>query len=370
MSERSILFIGDYSSIHLRLLISKMKDKYPHFRLDVLDVSGKPVSHCNSIDNLYRFEYLYKYDWIVKRFKSIAWFVTVAIWYFRRKDKNKYNSLQLHYVSTFHIYSKLFYKLCSLKQTAVVWGSDLYKCDNPSALTKIVKYLGNVNCSTGEVKKRLEEIVFSNNTHVNITNIRFGVMGLEHLSGHFKKENKNKNKNKIKVVLGYNASENQQHLEIINSLRKFKFDNCEFVLPMGYGKSELYMNKVRCLLADSELKYKIIEEHLNETQMVELIRSTDVFVQLQKTDVLSAAMQEQLYAGNYVITGNWLPYSVLDDKGIFYDKIQDTKEIGVKLEKIIKNKSYQLSKDKIEHNKKIIWDLSSFDKVISDWAFL
>ncbi len=49
-------------------------------------------------------------------------------------------------------------------------------------------------------------------------------------------------------------------------------------------------------------------------------------IQLQATDSFSSSMRETLYAGNIVITGDWLPYGTLDEKGVFMLKVSSVEE--------------------------------------------
>ena len=73
-------------------------------------------------------------------------------------------------------------------------------------------------------------------------------------------------------------------------------------------------------------------------------------------------MQEHLYAENIVITGDWLPYNTLDERGVFMLKVSSVDEVGEKLVYALNN--LEQLKKKCERNSQIIWKLSSWEKNI------
>jgi len=88
-------------------------------------------------------------------------------------------------------------------------------------------------------------------------------------------------------------------------------------------------------------------------------------VYLPTSDQLSGSMQECLYAGNIVITGDWLPYRILEEQGIFMLKISSVDEVGEKL--IYSLNHLKKLKESCKGNSQIIWNMSSWDKNINDW---
>jgi len=45
-------------------------------------------------------------------------------------------------------------------------------------------------------------------------------------------------------------------------------------------------------------------------------------------DRIIVTVQEYLYAENIVITGDWLPYDTLDERGVFMLKVSSVEEVG------------------------------------------
>ena len=63
----------------------------------------------------------------------------------------------------------------------------------------------------------------------------------------------------------------------------------------------------------------------NETAMFR--KACDALIQVQDTDVLSGSMLEHLYAGNAVVTGDWLPYGKLIAFGVLCRSLWTVKSI-------------------------------------------
>jgi glycosyltransferase involved in cell wall biosynthesis len=66
------------------------------------------------------------------------------------------------------------------------------------------------------------------------------------------------------------------------------------------------------------VSYSMLERFLTKKEVARLRMASDVMVLMQTTDQLSASLQEHLYAGSVVIAGDWLPYVVFENEGIFF----------------------------------------------------
>lgn len=141
------------------------------------------------------------------------------------------------------------------------------------------------------------------------------------------------------ITCGYNASPNQQHIEIINALTNARSipERHLVVVPLTYGGNTGYKQEVREILSKSGLNYRTIDTFLPDRDIAMWRKASDIFIQVQKTDALSGSMQESLFCGNIVITGAWLPYDVLKEKGIAFFEVSNVKEITTKLDFIISN---------------------------------
>ncbi len=177
--------------------------------------------------------------------------------------------------------------------------------------------------------------------------------------------------NSFVITCGYNASPGQQHEAIISSLQKIKErlpPNYVLIFPLGSGGTTHYRENITTCLDNSGLNSRLILKFLSEDDLAHLRIGTDVMIQVQKTDQLSGAMQEHLFAGNSVITGSWLPYEVFDKLGLKYWKVDSPEQIGEMALKVIA----ELDNDKqsTKMNAEKIWNLSSWDANAAKWANL
>jgi len=131
-----------------------------------------------------------------------------------------------------------------------------------------------------------------------------------------------KAKGKIVTTCGYNASKGQQHYVIISALQKLPKttkDKIFVFFPMTYGSPDNnYINDIEKLLRKTEIPFYIFRETLSDDNLSKLRLQTDIVLNIQVTDALSASITEHLYAGNILIAGEWLPYSIFSDYGIKY----------------------------------------------------
>jgi len=154
--------------------------------------------------------------------------------------------------------------------------------------------------------------------------------------------------NKI-IFLGTNASANEQHLKIIDSLeqleQKGSINTSEIILifPLTYSESRNYdQDKSRIITyAKQKLKdYKCIflTTYLPAEEYLALLKGSDIFVNMRKSDQLAASMIEALYTGRIVITGKWLPYSSFIAKNkLKIAEINDVSELSYELQEILNN---------------------------------
>ncbi len=168
--------------------------------------------------------------------------------------------------------------------------------------------------------------------------------------------------NKI-VTVGYNADPGQQHINIINQLSKYEWKNCIFIFPLTYPKNTDYVNEIESLLKSTRLSYFILDKFLLCDQIAALRLVSNVFIQLQISDCLSASTQEHLYAGSRVITGKWLPYTTLVKAGVQFTSISSLGELVDCLNQIIEDDNQEL----VINNRKAIAALSSWNSVIDEW---
>ena len=85
----------------------------------------------------------------------------------------------------------------------------------------------------------------------------------------------------------------------------------------------------------SGLKYVILKDFLDFSEMARLWLSIDVFINAQTTDAMSASLFECIYAGVYVLNAKWLKYKELENANITLDGFERFEEIPQKIAEIL-----------------------------------
>lgn len=172
--------------------------------------------------------------------------------------------------------------------------------------------------------------------------------------------------NKDMIVVGYNRAKTQNHIGIINSIIQAGIDRNKYyiVIPWTYAYSSVrYYRKLKKLLNTSGYEYRFLTTFMNEKEVAYLRKLTYVMVQVQKTDSMSASMMETLYAGNIVVTGDWLPYGDFLESGLNIVTVGSVKEVGG----IIKTMHSKMNDGKVKENREIIHKMCSWEMNICKW---
>ena len=170
------------------------------------------------------------------------------------------------------------------------------------------------------------------------------------------------------LVCGYSAAALMQHEHMIDALTRIedKLKPFKVIFPMTYGwRGEEIRTRVRNKLQSTSLDWTILEDYMNTGQVHTLRLATDIFINLPETDQLAASLMEHLTAGNVVITGTWLPYQYLKDKGIYFVSIDNLAELPTVLSEVIENLDYH--RHKSEFNRDIILKMMSWDNIKLSW---
>lgn len=242
------------------------------------------------------------------------------------------------------------------------WGSDFYKA-SPSKKKKIkkaIKSIQKITCTNPQLASEISSCFQLDKNEVQV---------IPYVSSALDKIKTSPEKIEMvpyKIVIGTNSNVNQNHLEIIEAISKCKLSpkDVEFIVPLTYGRaSESYKNLIHKKLEESIFKFTTLNDFLTEEKIVQFRVNSDVLIQVQKTDQLSAAMIEHLMANNIVITGSWLPYDILDENGVEMLKVNKIEDITELLD------AFKTSFIK-PNNKPIIAKLFSSESITRKWMKL
>ena len=250
-----------------------------------------------------------------------------------------------------------------------IWGSEFYRSSklNSYFLHKLYKVSNVITFASSDLKNN-----FFNRYKLRKESkiVRFGLDLLDKIDEQLKTNN-HKTNDTINITVGYNRHIAQQHFKVIEQL--IKLDNqikkkIHLIFPFTYGPiNDEYRTFIEGILKDNSFSYEFIDEFLPEKDLAILRIRSDIMFQVQTTDQFSGSMQEHLYAGNIVITGNWLNYSDMVAEGISLITLNDFTEIPFLISKIL---DPAFDKSFFRENKKGIQSLSSWKSNINKWYSL
>ncbi len=291
---------------------------------------------------------------------------------------DNYDIIHIFFLSRkYAFFTKEILRKCK-KLVISIYGSDFYRAKWWEKIIKypIIKYADIVTFITTQTLEEFSKY-FKKIDKDKLKIKKFGLATLEilrnieHISKKDCKKSFNISTNSLVVTCGNNASQGNDHIKIIKSIEIVKHrlpDNILFLFPFTYAFNREYFLKVKDLLDKTNLNYKILTDFLSDYKVAQLRKVSDIMINLQISDQLSGSMQESLYTGNIIITGDWLPYKILEEKGIFMLKISSVGEVGEKLLYSVNN--LRNLKESCKGNGQIIWNISSWDKNINDWVHM
>ena len=288
---------------------------------------------------------------------------------------DNYDIIHIFFLSRKYVFfAKEILRKCK-KLVISINGSDFYRTKWGEKIIQypIIKYADRITFTN---KQTLEEFskYFKNIDKDKLKIKGFGsapleiLRNIEHISKKECKASFNIPVNTLVVTCGYSAVVANQHISIIKSIENIKYKlpaNILFIFPFTYGFNREYFLKVKDLLNKSNLNYRVLTDFLSDYEVAQLRKASDIMINLPISDQLSASMQEYLYTENIVITGEWLPYRILEEKGIFMLKVSSVGEVGEKLLYSVNN--LRNLKESCKGNSQIILDISRWDKNINDW---
>lgn len=258
--------------------------------------------------------------------------------------------IQVHFCIPENVY-ELYFLSDRFKIICSFWGSDLLRetgVDNVFYIKRALELTDVITIQTKELaevlmtkygrkfKPKLEILRFVLNEDIldEIDKSRNDISS----KISFKKSYKIPIDKKV-ITIGHNLSPFNNHIEILRNLAKLSVCHKERIvvlIPAAYGGSAKYLDELKSfipLLEDLEI---ILLTEFFEPDKISLLRLiSDIFIHLPETDALSASVTENLYAGNRVITGSWLPYKFYSLNEIYLDYIDSYEDIEKKVDQIL-----------------------------------
>ncbi len=289
----------------------------------------------------------------------------------------KYDIIDIHYFSSHYDEMVLILKDQGKRIKITIWGSDFYRAD-PERIEELREIFGKVDLiqlETEQVAGDFTEVFPEFKEKIGIAN--FGNVQLGIIDSFMEHEGKNGIRRQLgiptdRIVLtcGTNGSEGHQHLEMIRHIDGLPAEIKEklfLIFPMNYGGDREYISRIESELLALGLPHMLLKGFFPKEKFSKYVVSGDIVLTIQKSDSLSSAILEYLYANEILISGEWLPYQFLRNRGIDYltvsmDTITETIAYAVENREAIQRKFKQ------NHN--AISEFSSWSKAIPRWVEL
>lgn len=253
------------------------------------------------------------------------------------------------------------------KKYCIYIGSDVLRATTKNC-KKMAKYLKkgeiSVICDSLKLMRAVDKRIVPINSKEQV--IYFGTGNFEYIDQCWsegitsaKKSIGVGNTNLITVCIGYNAIKSQQHIKVIGILEKLsEQDKARIIvlLPLAYGGTETYINEIEKKLQESGLSYLLLRDFLDSKGIATLRVATDVFLNTQTTDDLSASVLESLNAGCIILSGEWLDYPDLFENGINFNGLFSFENLRDELSSIINSPIQRERVERDKLNKFISWD--------------
>ena len=256
------------------------------------------------------------------------------------------------------------------------WGGDIE--DREKAVIairkKCFKYADAITVTVKETYNMFRRI-YGDEYNGKLRICRFATDGLaciKKLSGEMSREECRKTykipPGKICITCGYSAYAAQHQdlcLKAIGSLPSEIKEKLFVIVPMQYGRYDYeYIEKVRKAAAESGTKYSILEEFVPFEISAQLAIATDIYLHLRDTDAFSNALKEHVFAGSYIIKGDWLKYPELEEMNAPLKSISSFRMLGETLKKVIENITVKKEIDLFEP----IYEMYSTDSIKKQWS--
>jgi len=170
------------------------------------------------------------------------------------------------------------------------------------------------------------------------------------------------------IVCAYSAGAVMRHKMIINALNQVasKLTGYKMIFPMTYGwRGDETRAMVKEELKSCSFDSLVLEEYLPIEKLQALRLAADIFINIPSRDQLAASLMEHLAAGSVVITGKWLPYSGLVEKGVYFIEMETPLDLPRVLSSVLDNLEDHRNKSKV--NRKIILNMMSWDSIKINW---
>ena len=368
-----IFLIGSFDSIYMFQYVKEVLCNQEHFGNNIRYYffhSGSSLSIKN--------EYLQLYEQVAckiyyeKPYRGVNHSLIHAL-----KDVMPVDIVHIHYIKLGYFSAIKRMRKHIKKIILTAWGSDLLRLDKKfySKMKKFIALADIISASTDNLKNFVINDLDIKDTG-KIVEPKFGSPVIEEIS-HLKREAaKYKDKvgahsNQFVIACGYNGKLEQQHIKIIQALKKmdnFHKSQIFIHIPIAYGISSEYYDILKQELDNTGIPYNLDKTFYDPKEMAEVRLAADRFIHGQTTDASSSSAFEYIYADAVLINGKWLHYPEVDKYGLSIKEFDEFDEITGIVENVLDN--YKEEKKKVKLNNEILLITRSWLNLKKDWQEL
>lgn len=377
MVNKHILIIGDANSFLLHDIVCNISIS-PNLTIDILNTNTNQSIIDSSIYNKVLCPNKF-HLYLQKKADKVSPYLSFFLMRFFIKRSLK--SANTNYdITHIHFFNKnfLFINVLHLKRTTkeliiTFWGSDFYK-RNKTQRNKMIPYLNfasKIIFSNPNMKGNFTDYYknYYSKCHVLATGLdilsKIDLLGNKNLQKKDLKKALNIDPKKTVITIGYSSHTDNHQVEIIEHIAKKidnnKLENLHFVFPLTYGDIE-YKQQIISTATNYKLDFTALTMPLSKEQIAKYRVVSNIMIHLRDTDQFSGSFQEYLYTNNVVITGKWLPYQFIVDKGIYLHSLNKLDDLSNTLEYILENLDNESVKS--NGNKRIIAEISHWNVLV------
>lgn len=356
-----VLIVGNIFNIHICRLISHMNRLSPNLEIDIFNTveSGSDLPKETRFFSAVFHRKRHFPGWMYKipgLYFILFRIIDTCLSFSKELKGRKYNLINIHFITLESFFLMPVYKRRSRIIMSSPWGSDMYrkKGINKYFTKKVLDWSNFVSAPKIQFREDIKTLY--NVPESKFVDLGFGADAIDKIS-QSTETTRDVAKQKLNIsgyytiTVGYNGTSSQNHLKIINAIQQIREDLPErllILLPMTYGASDAYISEVKELVKKHRFEYKIFDKFLTDEELVNLRKSSDMFIHAQPSDAFSASMQEYILSDTIIVNGKWTRYPDFEKFGAPYYIFNSFEELPECIVKAYKNEDDIFISDKLK----------------------
>ena len=172
----------------------------------------------------------------------------------------------------------------------------------------------------------------------------------------------------FRVCLGHNGFEGGSHLDLLSGFGRLDPADkarIELTIPMTYGGSPAYREKVRAAATATGCAFRILDVFMSDEEVMRLRAETDILIFAPVSDALAATVTQSLACGAALVSGAWLPYRGRARAGFSFTEIERPGDAADATRSIMER--WQDLQPKLLRNRELAFELFSEKNLGQGW---